>query len=264
MKITRRKQDIYHRMLYRELDLMLTITHALEQEAKRFIPQCLQQIRTLYYGVAAPTFANSTDSNALRDHYALTANDFVIGLFGRLEHNKGQHLLLKAIAQLKQQGVTTHALIVGHEMQAGYTDELRQLANKLGIAAQIKFAGFTPEPQRLMQACDCVLLASYEETFGLVLPEAMRAGVAVIGSNAGGVPEIIQHGVTGLLFEPKNVANLAAQLAALATDDALKSRLASTGRQFADAQFNNELHFSRLQSIFDELVSAKTRAGSTA
>ena len=101
-----------------------------------------------------------------------------------------------------------------------------------------------------MPCFDAVVLASKCETFGLVLPEAMRAGVAVVGSNCGGVPEIIEHDKTGLLFESENVEDLNRQLRKLIDEPEFCQKLAKAGKTDADERFSEEKHFQRLLEIF--------------
>jgi len=256
MQITRSKNDFYHNFLYRQMDLMLTISRRLETDARRFINRYADKIRTLYYGVSAPDhFLSNDERNRQRAEAGFKADDFIVGLIGRLEQSKGQHLLISAIAGAKNKGSNIHALIVGHEMNQGYRNTLKQLAADKGIAENIVFMDFVPDPQRIMQLCDCIVLATYEETFGLVLPEAMRAGVAVIGSNKGGVTEIIEHDTTGLLFESRDAADLSKQLQRIYTDPPLKSTLAQNGKQYADAHFNSEIHFQRLDQTMRNLTT---------
>lgn len=248
MQITRSKDDFYHRFLYSQMDLMLTITNSLKAEAQKFIHQCKTRITTLYYGVAAPAHKFSADEiSQKRAELNFSSDDFIVGLFGRLEDGKGQHLLLKAIAEAKSSNIPIKALIVGHEMAPGYSTMLKKLADDLDISQQIQFSDFVTEPQGLMQICDCLALTSYEETFGLVLPEAMRAGIAVIGSDAGGVPEIIDHESTGLLFESRNAARLCQQICRLQSNPEFKNKLATAGKQKADAVFNQDEHFRKLE-----------------
>ena len=250
MKITRYKNDFYHVFLYKQIDLMLTITKTLENEARKFISALGDRITTLYYGVDKPdALLSSEQVSARRKKTGLTDNDFVVGLFGRLEEGKGQHLLIEAISLSRRQNCSPKALIVGHEMKAGYRQKLAQLATEMGVNDNVVFMDFVPRPQEIMQLCDCVALTSYEETFGLVLPEAMRCGVAVIGSNKGGVPEIITHEQTGLLFESANAASLCEQITRLITDIDLRKRLAIHGKEQADVRFNTERHFDSLETI---------------
>jgi glycosyltransferase involved in cell wall biosynthesis len=261
MQITRSKDDFYHNFLYKQMDLMLTITKRLEADAKQFICRYPYKIKTLYYGVSAPEhFLSNEERTRQREEAGFKNDDFIVGLIGRLEESKGQHLLISAIAEANNKGSDIHALVVGHEMNQGYRDTLKQLAADKDITENIVFMDFTPDPQRLMQLCDCIVLATYEETFGLVLPEAMRAGVAVIGSNSGGVPEIIKHGETGLLFETGDANSLCEQIMLLAKDPEKRSEIAANGKQDADSRFNTDDHFSQLQQLISS-VTDKPQTG---
>ncbi len=250
MMITRAKDDFYHNFLYRQLDLLLTITKELEGLCKKFIPLIANRITTLYYGVKSPKiFLDKKDKTEQRKKLGFAENDFIAGLIGRLEQSKGQHLLIEAIHTAKNNGRNIKALIVGHEMAQGYRDTLKKQADKRGVLNNIIFQDFTSEPQQLMQLCDCIILASGQETFGLVLPEAMRASVAVIGSNSGGVPEIIKHDNTGLLFESQNANDLYQQIRQLFDSPDKKSQLAKQGKIKADSVFNNDHHFEELETL---------------
>ena len=160
-----------------------------------------------------------------------------------------------ALAIAANDDLQPKALIVGHEMLPGYRSELQQLADNSGVAADVTFMDFTSEPQMLMQLCDCIALTSREETFGLVLPEAMRCGVAVIGSNRGGVPEIITHEQTGLLFESWDAASLYKQIRHLYTDAEFREQLAHNGREEADRRFNTEAHFAALEQHLQQAAA---------
>ncbi|MBE9560007.1 MAG: glycosyltransferase family 4 protein [Proteobacteria bacterium] len=258
MMITREKSDFYHTFLYRQMDLLLAITKELEGLCKKYIPLFADKVTTLYYGVKRPkVMLDENDVLQQRESTGFSKNDFVAGLIGRLEESKGQHLLIDALHTAKQNGHEIKALIVGHEMDAGYRDKLKDQARELDVLDNIIFQDFTSEPQQLMQLCDCVVLASAQETFGLVLPEAMRAGVAVIGSNSGGVPEIIEHEKTGLLFETKNAGSLYQQLERLYLNAGFKDELAARGKESADERFSYSLHFRKLEQ---HLKTAITRA----
>lgn len=256
MQITRMKTDFYHRFLYKEMSLMLAITNQLRDRCAHMLgDDAGKRVKTLYYGVPNPEQQLTTaEIISKRKELSLNEHDFVVGLFGRLEEQKGQHLLIKAIAEAQQEGINLKAIIVGHEMNEGYRDQLKNLATDYKVSENIIFMDFVDTPQEIMQICDCVLLATYMETFGLVLPEAMRCGIAVIGSNAGGVPEIIDHDKTGLLFEPKNITDLKEQLCTLYNKKEKRQQLALAGREKADRVFNNEQHFKNLLEFFHQQI----------
>ena len=251
MMITRVKGDFYHNFLYRQMDHMLTITRELEILCKKYIVSVSKNISTLYYGVKPPEkFLDTDEICKHRESLGFSKTDFIAGIIGRLEESKGQYLVIQAIQEAKKSGHHIKALIVGHEMKPGYTEQLKKLACKLGVIDNTIFHEFVTQPQTLMQLCDCVILASGRETFGLVLAEAMRSGVAVIGSDSGGVLEIIDHRKTGLLFETKNSNSLFQQLESIYLDTDLKHRISNSGKNKADIYFNNETHFHCLEKTF--------------
>jgi glycosyltransferase involved in cell wall biosynthesis len=255
MGVTRLKDDIYHNILYGQLDLMLTITKQIETVCKKFIPRYKEKIKKLYYGVSKPKqFLHSAQVQNKREELGFKKDDFIIGLIGRLEPVKGQQLLIKAIHIAKQNGHNLKAFIIGHEMNEGYRDSLKQQAKTLGVSDNIIFKDFSKEPQQLMQLCDCLVLATANEAFGLVLPEAMRAGVAVIGSNNGGVPEIIDHKKTGLLFESGNENSLYQQISLFYENNEFKEKMAKQGQIKADKIFNDKQHFKTLEEYMMALV----------
>jgi len=251
MALTRPKRGIWHRFLYRHVDTYLTITRKLQADAERFLPLAPQQIHTLYYGVPKPEPVAPEHCRQWRVEHGLGAGAFTVAIFGRIEPGKGQHLLISAVEQLAQEGHAIQAAIIGHAMSEDYQKTLEQRVAKEGLSADIHFAGFHPNPSSIMGCFDAIVLATKEETFGLVLAEAQRAGVAVIGSNAGGVPEIIEDGKTGLLFESENADDLARCLRRLIEEPGLRQKLASAGEAFADRQFNEEGHFERLTAYLE-------------
>jgi glycosyltransferase involved in cell wall biosynthesis len=251
MQITRAKTDPFHNFIYRQIDRIITITESLAEATRGFLlPEFRAKVLPLYYGVKAPEhFLDAEERRALRAELGLPQEGFVVALFGRVKKFKGQHLLLDAMAQLLGAGVEVNALIVGRAMEKGYLAEQQRRAGLPPLAGHVHFRDFMENPQRPMQACDCVLLASEEETFGLVLAEAMRAGVAVIGSDRGGVPEIIDHGKTGLLFRSGDSADLAEQLRRYIEEPALKEANAAAGKADADRRFDEADHFERLRQL---------------
>ena len=248
MALTRPKLDPYHRFLYRQVDAFLCITRRLAEDARRFLPLPPERIHVLYYGVPA---AGPAPCEPFLEELGWDGNGFRVALFGRVEPGKGQHLLVEAVRRLRAQGLDVRAALVGHVMDRAYVDGLKAEVARAGLHDAVVFRDFIPEPQRLMGCFHAVVLASREETFGLVLPEAMRAGVAVVGSRAGGVPEIIDHERTGLMFESGDAGDLARCLERLARDPALRGRLAAAGKAEADARFSEEAHFRRLEAFLD-------------
>ena len=250
MSLTRKKTDIYHRFLYRNVDVYLVITKALYDDAIKYLPLHEEHIHLLYYGVPA---ANGSKNNC--DEYLnnsrMDKDVFKIAIFGRVEKGKGQHLVIAAARNLLEQGQKIQVAIIGHVMDKDYFKQLETDIKDNNLDSDVFYLGFHSSPTSIMPCFDAVVLATKCETFGLVLPEAMRAGVTVIGSNCGGVPEIIQHEKTGLLFESENVVDLTTQLSKIVADKDFCKKLANAGKKDADERFSEEKHFDRLVEFFE-------------
>lgn len=254
--VSRSKHDLYHRPLYRRLDLVLTITRTMQDDAHRHLPLPPERVQVLYHGVPAAPRPDEAACAQLRADAGVPEKGFVVGLFGRIEPAKGQQVLVEAMALLAGRGCEAYALLYGHPMHRRHVDDLRTRIARLGLGQRVRYRGFHPEPQRIMGCCDCVVLTTYNETFGLVLIEAMRAGTAVIGTNAGGVPEIIEHEKTGLLVPPGDASALADAIERLARAPGLRARLAAAGKAAADERFDDTRHFEQLAAWLQSVSRA--------
>lgn len=228
----------------------------MQRDARRFLPIPAERVRVLYHGVPRSSASSIADCREEREAARLPARAFVVALFGRIEPAKGQQVLVEAMARLTARGCDAYALLYGHPMQPRHLEDLQARIERLALGERVKYRGFHPNPQQIMGCFDCIVLTTYNETFGLVLIEAMRAGVAVVGTDAGGVPEIIEHERTGLLVPPGDPAALADALERLARDPALRTRLAAAGKASADERFSEERHFEQLAGWLQEVSAA--------
>ena len=253
MEITRGKKDLYHRALYSQVDRMLTIAKFVQDQALRFLPLAKNKISLLYLGVKTSIRASPQECADLLPGHISKEKNFVLGMVGRIEPYKGQHVLIAALEILKQKNLNILVAMAGPVMDKAYFDMLNRQIREKGLSEQVKYLGISQEPDKLMSCCDVVVLTTLCETFGLVLVEAMRAGTAVVGTNAGGVPEIIKHNETGMLYAPGDAQQLAEQLAELWHDKPKREKLAKAGKAFADAMFDEGHHFQNLEKILATL-----------
>jgi len=255
MTMTRFKDDMYHRWLYKNISLMLPVTYQVKEQLERFIPEPIRpKIEVLYMGSDKPELLNDDEVKELKNKLGFEQNSFNIGMVGRINEAKGQHLLIKAVDLLVKKGQKINAYFVGHPMRESYLDELKREVKERNIEKNIHFLGFMKNPHHFYQVCDAVVLASKRETFGLVLIEAMQAGTAVIGSNSGGVVEIIDDEKTGLLFENQSYESLAQKIELLMNDAGLKEKIAKAGQEKCQEMFSDEKQFVQLKKILEELI----------
>ena len=252
MAITRYKKGHYYRFIYGQIDLVLTVSNQVRKEAIEYFPLAPAQIKLLYLGVPP---VNTEHSSSRCQQFLGVANkhQFNIGMFGRIEHGKGQHLLAEAMEVLEARGLDVSVTIIGHVMDQNYAQELKKTIEAKGLSSGFEFVDFIDNPMAVMPCFDVITLLTYSETFGLVLVEAMRAGVAVIGTDSGGVPEIIIDNETGLLIPPGDGGALADALTRLYEDEAFKKTLAQKGKQRGDTMFDEMQNFNALVVVLKDV-----------
>ncbi len=231
------KHDIYHKFIYKEIDKFISITDYLKKQAQRNTPLHIDKICRIYCGSNPTTPLTTANIQALKLKFHID-NKFTIGVAGRIEPQKGQHLLIKAIDGLSKEGLDLYGVVIGDAMSNDYMNEIKDLISARSLQDRIILVPFQADLTKIIQCLDILVLATAKETFGMVLVEGMRAGISVIGSNAGGVPEIIDHNKTGLLFDSENVGSLSEAIKTLYFNRELKGRLADAGQKKAEASFN--------------------------
>ena len=143
----------------------------------------------------------------------LPPTDFLFGIVGRIDPKKGQLLALKAITQLKE--YSFKLVLVGEETPdspSSYLKEIKAFIEANKLEEKVLFLPFQKNPMEVFNAFDWTLMTSDSETFGMVTIESMAQGTPVIGSNAGGTPELLHFGKIGLLYETKNPHDLAEKM----------------------------------------------------
>ncbi len=250
MTMTRFKDDFYHRWIYKNITLMLPVTHQVKEQLKRFIPaEVRPQIEVLYMGSDKPTILDQKELKEFKNKTFVSQDSFNIGLVGRINEAKGQHLLIEALHKIEDSRVEVY--FVGHEMREGYIDKLKKESKILGIQDRVHFLGFMKNPHHFFQACDVIVMASKKETFGLVVIEAMQAQTAVVGSNSGGVVEIIDDERTGLLFEASDSSSLALKIQKLIDNPDLLSSIVKAANIECEKRFSSKKQFDKLAKILE-------------
>ncbi len=255
MTMTRFKDDFYHKFLYKNLDLILAVTKQVKEQLEKFIPNEIRpKIELLYAGVKKQKALCGIDVENLRSELNFSNTSFNIGMVGRINEAKGQYLLIKAVDILIKKGIDVKAYFVGNPMEKSYLEELKNDVISKNLENNIHFLGFMKNPHNFYQICDSIVLASKRETFGLVLVEAMGMQTAVIGSNSGGVVEIIEDKKTGLLFEVENENSLADKIQFMIENLELKKEMESLAVKKCEELFDEEKQYKKIKTIFKKLI----------
>lgn len=218
----------------------------------------LKKVRVVYNGIDSAPFDAVTDADARAVRGELGAElGPLVGMFGRFHPWKGQHQLVEALPHLP--GV--HAVFVGDALfgEEAYVEEVKRSARDLGVADRVHLLGFRADVARLMRAVDIVIHASVApEPFGRVIVEAMLARRPVVATNAGGVPEIVVDGVTGILIEPGNPRALAAGVAALLERPDRRTAMGQAGYERARRHFSLDGMHAAVARELEEVAGTRT------
>jgi glycosyltransferase involved in cell wall biosynthesis len=158
----------------------------------------------------------------------------IVGIVGRLQAWKGQDRLLRAQALLHARGHALHLVIVGgdsYELSPDYAASLPRLIAELGLQGAVTLAGEVDDAMPFIEQMDVLVNASDPEPFGIVLLEAMAAGLPVVAVDSGGPPDIVEHERTGMLAPSGSPADLADALAPLLGSSELRRRLGEAGHE---------------------------------
>ncbi|MFY8117856.1 MAG: glycosyltransferase family 4 protein [Roseateles sp.] len=175
---------------------------------------------------------------------------------GRLTPAKGQLLLLRACAELQRKGLDFELIIVGDGPDR---QGLQHSARLLQLQPRVRFTGALNQAQvrAELEDADAFVLPSLAEGIPVVLMEAMACGLPCLSSPVNGIPELIEHERDGLLATPGDTQALAAQLARLISDAALRGKLAEQGRAKVLRQFDLRRNTAQLASFFSSLPAVE-------
>jgi len=213
------------------------------------------KIRVIYNGVEPQAIlpreqVPAAERRAFQAEFNLRPGALRLVCAGRLAPEKGQDLLLEALARLP--GAPLQAVLFG---EGPMRSVLEQACAELGLGGRVLFAGARRDLRRWLPHFDLFALPSAWEGLSMALLEAMAAGLPAVATRVGGNPEVVLDGETGLLTAPGDVEGLARALGHLAEDAALRQRLGAAGRRRVEAQFNLERTLQELEALYTELLA---------
>jgi glycosyltransferase involved in cell wall biosynthesis len=189
-----------------------------------------------------------------------------IGLIGRISPWKGQHIFLQAAATLHPVYPTARFEIIGAALfsEREYEAHLHELCRALGLEEAVEFAGFIEDVPARIAELDIVVHASTTgEPFGQVIIEAMAEQKPVVATNGGGVPEIVEDGVTGMLVPMGDAARMAEALSYLLLNPEVAAQMGRDGRARVAAQFTIRKTARMVEAVYREVLRVPEQVGSS-
>ena len=209
-------QLLLKRYTSRRLTAHVAVGERVAREVERLAALPTHSIRMIHNGVA----------DVELEPLARAFEGPVLGAIGRLDRQKGFDVLLRSLAQVPQ----AQLVVVGDGQER---DALERLAAELDLSERVRFEGWREDARRYLTTFDVLVVPSRFEGFPLVIVEAMLAGLPVVASAVGSVPESVLDGTTGLLVPPEDAVALASALRTLLGHPALRAQMGASGRKHA-------------------------------
>lgn len=248
-----RKKDRFHRWIYSLLDSLICLTDLQRKNLLEYLPVTEKQLKVIPNAVNTQRFNPNKKSEQIRQAWETPDRPILIGLVGRLDSGKGQDALIEAAKFLYDEGVHNfRVVLVGEDTLNARGTELilREMVARWKLEDVVIFAGFRSDVPEVMASFDICVMASVAETFGRVIIEGMASGVPVVATGLGGVRDIVDHGVNGLVISKKDSRELADALRILIQNKDLRTQLAEAGLQKARTVYAEEVVMAQIKSLF--------------
>jgi phosphatidyl-myo-inositol dimannoside synthase len=224
-----------------------TVSHFLARDLGRLLPDFAADVQVTPMPVDTATFNDRSRFSKQQPARILYA--------GNLVASKGVDVLIRAMAELVRRQVPCELKILG---EGPLQSDLLGLATRLGIARQVTWSRFVPQSEMPAEygVSTVTVLPSRgnAEGLGLTLVEALLSGSAVVGTPAGGIPEVVVHERTGLIAKDGDPIDLADQIQRLLTDEALRDSLVREGRAYALRTYSPGATIARFLEIYDAVA----------
>ena len=210
------------------------------------------RIAVIRSAVDAQAFSTQQDCATFKRTYGIDDDVFTIVAAGQLIPRKGHRYLLQAVADLVHTHPPFRVIVFGD----GYlNNQLQAQSASLGLGDVVQFAGFCDDLDKYIGCFDLFVHPALAEGLGVAALKAAAAGVAVVGFDAGGLGEAVEHGKTGLLVPPQDVDKLRDAIAQLIDDDDLRLRLGAAGKERMQNEFSIDTMADNHVTLYESVLN---------
>jgi len=226
-----------------------------ESERQRIIREeniAPAKIVTIYNGIDLTKFRTTGDAD-IRHQFGLDITTPTIGISAELRSEKNHETFLLAAREVLKERRDPRFLIIGDGQER---QKLEVFAVNLGITENCIFTGFIKNIPAMLSVLDVGVLSSTMEALPLTLLEYMAASKPIIATNVGGIPEIVQNGVNGFLFQPGDFMTLAEKIKLLLDQRSLAMEMGRNGRMLATQKFSEEAMMAKVEDLYTGMLEA--------
>lgn len=260
--ISHRKKDLFHKALYSFIDEVWCSSDSARRSLENLLPVAPQKIRVIRYGRDIEKLSSSLLPREMaRTELNIPQNADAFVVLASFHPGKGQKEALDAVEPLLAQNPNLNLYYIGNarpkdEEAQKYEKEIQKRVQKSELLKQrIHFFGAIENAARFLKAFDVFVLPSYLECFSLAMLDAQLAGLPLIGTAAGGTPDVVIDGKTGWLAEPENVFSLRRAMERSLNERAHWNSFGMTAAARVPEEFSREKIFKTILSDYDRMLN---------
>jgi glycosyltransferase involved in cell wall biosynthesis len=253
----RPRRIVANRLMLRRRDRVVAVGEAVRQALIRNEGFPAARVEVIYNGADLSTFGAPGDRAAARKMMGVDDADLVILQVARLDPLKDHATAIRTVECVARARPDARLVLVGEGPEEGM---IRGLARERGIEAHVRLLGLRTDVDRLLPGADLFLLTSVTEGIPVTLIEAMAAGLPIVGTRVGGMGEVVEEGLNGLLAPSGDGAGLAEAVLRLAGDPELRGRMGRHGKGRAEEMFTESRMHDGYRRLYEEILG-RPRAG---
>jgi len=264
MRLGVSRRDPVHALRYRAYSAWIAPLDYLREEVLSLTTVPAEKIHVIPLGIDEGPYREPVPAKAeARRYFGLREGVTVFGIIGRIEPGKGQAFIVRALKRLRE-GRTgkdvPELLVVGdvtiepgpRRSRRNHAVELRELVSSLGLEEAVHFHAFMDDNRLFYRAVDACVMATAQETYGMVTLEAMASGVPVIGTDATGTREILERGRLGMLYTPGDEASFLAHAGSIVAGE-VDPRMLQDAEAVVREKYSHDRECAMIIDLVDRL-----------
>ncbi len=246
--------QVFARVMMTACERIVFVCRHQQRHWTRRFPALEKNATVIYNGVDIERYEPAAQGDAragARARYGLADADRVIACLARFSPEKGQAVLVEAVARIPGRPVL---LLAG---DGPTRPAIEQAVERLDLGDRVRLLGAVDDVRPVLAAADVAVLTSIAETFSMARLEAMSMGLAVVGSDVGGMGEAVEPGVTGDLVRPGDADALAGALERILGDDAARQRMGRAARALVERRFTRKAMVDATQRVLEDVAEQR-------
>jgi len=238
---------------------LATKTIAISQETKTSLLKVgvsPSKIELIPNAVDLDRFNEAVSGEVFRQEVGATNAEFLIGVVGRIVPHKGQDFFIQSIPDILDLFPNSRFVIIGADTTVDnhFSNSLQNLITQFDLKTKVHFSGFKEDVPEVMKALDILVVPSLCESFGRVLIEAMATKTPVVATTVGGIPDIVEDEINGMLVPVKDPKAISQAVIRLLSDEELYQAISKNGRMKVEKSFSLPTHVSKIEKLYQSLI----------